>query len=71
MIDVTMAPASELTEAKAKFVVISNVLGGIRDYDRGGWLVGRPAHVKAFDAVIRSGTYSQASPLARSVSPGY
>jgi hypothetical protein len=55
MIETTMAPASELTEAKAKFVVMSNVLGGIRDYDRGGWLVGQDAHAKAAAAVMRSG----------------
>jgi hypothetical protein len=30
-------PVSALNESKAKFVVISNVLGGIRDYDCGGW----------------------------------
>jgi hypothetical protein len=31
-------PVPVLNESKAKFVVISNVLGGIRDYDCGGWL---------------------------------
>lgn len=44
VIEVAIAPASELGEAKAKFVVMSNALGGIRDYDRGGWLVGQDAH---------------------------
>jgi len=50
-----VAPASELTEAKAKFVVISNVLGGIREYDRGGWLSGKDAHAQAAVAVMQSG----------------
>ena len=40
---------------QAKFVVMSNVLGGIRDYDRGGWLVGQDAYAKAAVAVMRSG----------------
>ena len=30
-------PVLPLSESKAKFVVMSNVLGGIRDYDCGGW----------------------------------
>jgi len=34
---------------------MSNVLGGIRDYDRGGWLVGQDAYAKAAVAVMRSG----------------
>jgi hypothetical protein len=33
---VELVPA--LNEPKARFVVMSNVLGGIRDYDCGGWL---------------------------------
>lgn len=37
MDDVGSEPVSPLSEFKAKFVVISNVLGGIRDYDCGGW----------------------------------
>jgi hypothetical protein len=36
--DAIVEPAALLSESKAKFVVISNVLGGIRDYDCGGWL---------------------------------
>jgi hypothetical protein len=31
-------PVPALNEPKARFVVMSNVLGGIRDYDCGGWL---------------------------------
>lgn len=35
MVTVQLPP--QLTDATAKFVVMSNVLGGIRDYDNGGW----------------------------------
>lgn len=47
-------PALALTEAKAKFVVMSNVFGGIRDYDCGGWLEPE-AHEDAAMAVMRHG----------------
>ncbi len=45
-------PVSVLNESKAKFVVISNVLGGIRDYDCGGWLA-PDAHEEVAIAVMQ------------------
>src|SRR5260370_6555448 len=54
VIQVMVEPAPVLTEATAKFGVISNVLGGIRDYDRGGWLA-PDAHEKAAVAVMQRG----------------
>ena len=51
VIKMVVTPAPALTEAKAKFVVMSNVLGGLRDYDRGGWL-GPEAHEQAAMAVL-------------------
>ena len=40
MVEAVADADSPLNEAKAKFIVMSNVLGGIRDYDHGGWLSG-------------------------------
>jgi hypothetical protein len=54
VIQVVIESTPVLTEATAKFVVMSNVLGGIRDYDRGGWFA-PDAHEKAATAVIRQG----------------
>jgi len=51
MVEAVADPDSPLNEAKAKFVVMSNVLGGIRDYDRGGWLA-PDAHDDAALAVM-------------------
>jgi hypothetical protein len=36
--EASVEPVPSINESKAKFVVMSNVLGGIRDYDCGGWL---------------------------------
>jgi hypothetical protein len=47
-------PVPGLNESKAKFVVISNVLGGIRDYDCGGWLEPE-AHEDVAMAVMQQG----------------
>lgn len=52
MIQVVVEPISVLTEATAKFVVMSNVLGGIQEYDRGGWR-GPDVHDEAAAAVMR------------------
>ncbi len=56
-----------LNESTAKFVVISNVLGGIRDYDCGGWLEPE-AHEDAALAVMKHGkTLPALRPLDRNV----
>jgi hypothetical protein len=47
-------PVPGLNESKAKFVVISNVLGGIRDYDCGSWLEPE-AHEDVAMAVMQQG----------------
>jgi hypothetical protein len=44
-----------LTEATAKFVAVSNVLGGIREYDNGGWRDDPALHNKAAAAIAKSG----------------
>jgi hypothetical protein len=56
-----------LNESTAKFVVISNVLGGIRDFDCGGWLAPE-AHGDAALAVMKHGKILPAlRPLDRNV----
>jgi hypothetical protein len=52
MVEALVDAGSTLDESKAKFVVISNVLGGIRDYDCGGWLEPE-AHDDAALAVMK------------------
>ena len=47
-------PVLPLSESKAKFVVMSNVLGGIRDYDCGGWRE-PDAHEDVAMAVLQHG----------------
>jgi hypothetical protein len=67
VIKAVVDPAPALTEAKAKFVVMSNVLGGIRDYDCGGWLAPE-AHEDAAMEVMRHGRRLRAlRPLDREV----
>ena len=51
MVEVNASAEPLLSESTAKFVVMSNVLGGIRDYDRGGWLA-PDAHEDAALAVM-------------------
>jgi hypothetical protein len=54
MVDAGINSEPPLSESTAKFVVMSNVLGGIRDYDRGGWLA-PDAYEDAALAVMQRG----------------
>jgi hypothetical protein len=54
VVEVVAEPVSPISESKAKFVVMSNILGGIRDYDCGGWLAPE-AHEDVAMAVMRCG----------------
>lgn len=54
MVEAVVGSDSSLDESKARFIVMSNVLGGIRDYDRGGWLA-PDKHEDAALAVMQSG----------------
>jgi hypothetical protein len=67
MVEAAVDPNPPLNESTAKFVVISNVLGGIRDYDCGGWLAPE-AHDDAALAVMKHGkTLHVLRPLDRDV----
>ena len=67
MAQAIVEPVPGLNESKAKFVVISNVLGGIRDYDCGSWLEPE-AHEDVAMAVMQHGRRSSLPrPLNRDV----
>jgi hypothetical protein len=59
VIKVQMPP--KLSEATAKFVVMSNVLDGIRDYDNGGW-PDPDLHDKTAAAIVQLGKPSSGRP---------
>lgn len=67
MNELIVDPVATLTEPTAKFVVMSNVLGGIRDYDCGGWL-GPDAHEDAALAIMQQKRSGPSRPLDRKVS---
>lgn len=52
--ETVVEPGSVLSESKAKFVVISNVLGAIQDHDCGGWMA-PDAHEDAAMAIMQHG----------------
>jgi hypothetical protein len=54
VVEAAANPDPPLNQFTAKFVVMSNVLGGIRDYDCGGWLA-PGAHEDAALAVMQRG----------------
>ena len=54
MAEAVVEPFSPIDDSKVRFVVISNVLGAIQDYDCGGWKAPDP-HEDAAMAIMRHG----------------